>query len=521
MSVYVALLEKVEILNAGCFDESGMPVENSKSWITLGHFDAMHTYELELENKNLFQAIHQNNKMISKLQRDNRYFHPLYMISSSDVQQFWENLCPFFAIVKIHFVESANTNQAYGQLLSKLSEHSMQYPCVYQAFQTIELSDMILAITADKLSVLLEFALTLRVYSCVGRVYTYACVDYEHVKDKKWSPIPQDTIDLFSMRFSVTDFDQAKAMIACIEDILQQEQAFSVSGVDDIIVNWQGLESNRLVNLYRSWFLTPDRLGSLSGQCFAEVTTRVGILLDKVGEVNDKKGGADYSQERLKRNCKKLHARCVSIRSHATSQNLVYNWIEPLSELANTLVRISKTSVLDEFIYIMYAGIDAFLKNVECRIQHLERLNASQCQEFVENWAHLMEHVMRIEGQLTHNPQMRPILYDIPVAMLEYILSFLNQVSEILQTEDTPKRQNICFLLVPRLCDRIEAQELFPAGSDYLPGLVLVTIPLQMLYDSGTIQQELTHEVSHFVGEKYRDRAYRGKKYIQASGGPM
>lgn len=521
MSVYVALLEKIEELKAGCFEASRAPVQGGKRWITLGHFDGMRTYELETENKNLFQAIAQNNKKIARLQQDSRYLYPLYMISSEDARHFWEDLHPFFSVVKIHFAESVNSDDSYEQLLEKLPEHSKRYGCIYHAFRTIELSDMILAVSADKLSALLEFALTLRVYSCVGKVYTYACVDYELVKGRVWQPDPEDRVDLFSMRFSVTDFGQAKASIARLEQALKQEQAFSVCGVDDIVVNWRELKADSLLRLYRTWFFAPDPTAEPVGQCFAEITTRVGISLDKVGEVE--RPGSDFAskQNLLKKNCEALSTRCESIRVQANQQGFAYHWIDSLSALTNTLVRISKTSVLDEFVYIMYNGVDAFLKNVERRVKYYDGVNAAQCQDFVENLAHLMEHIMRIEGQLTHNPQMRPILYDIPVAMLEYVLSFLKQVSEILQTEDASNKKDICFLLVPRLCERIEAQELFPAVPNSLPGLILVIIPLQMLYDSRAIQQELTHEVSHFVGEVYRNRTDRMKKYIQATAALM
>lgn len=521
MSVYVALLEKIEELKAGCFEASRAPVQGGKRWITLGHFDGMCTYELETENKNLFQAIQQNNKKIAQLQQHSRYLYPLYMISSEDAQHFWENLRPFFSVVKIHFAESVNSDASYEQLLEKLPEHSAQYGCIYHAFRTIELSDMILAVSADKLSALLEFALTLRVYSCVGKVYTYACVDYELVKGGDWQPDSEDQVDLFSMRFSVTDFEQAKDSIAGLERALNQEQAFSVCGVDDIVVNWRELKVDSILHLYRAWFFTQDQVAGLVGQCFAEITTRVGISLDKVGEVEC--SGSDFAsnQDLLKENCEDLSIRCGSIRVQANQQGFAYNWIDPLSALTNTLVRISKTSVLDEFVYIMYNGVDAFLKNVKYQTEYFCGVNTAQCQDFVENLAHLMEHIMRIEGQLTHNPQMRPILYDIPVAMLEYVLSFLKQVSEILQTEDASNKKDICFLLVPRLCERIEAQGLFPAVPNSLPGLILVIIPLQMLYDSRAIQQELTHEVSHFVGEVYRNRTDRMKKYIQATAALM
>lgn len=523
MSVYVALLEKIETPDAGCFEKFEKLEENGKDWIVLGHFDALHTYELKLNHRNLFQAIQDNNKKISELQQISRYFNPIYMISSESAEQFWSQPHPFLAIVKIHFADSVETEQAYQELLGKLPSHSKRFCCDYYPFRTIQLSDLILAVSAHELNSLLKFVLTLREYSCVGKVYSYVCLDYQFLRNREWKPNPKDKIDLFSMRFSVTEFAQAKSMVEHIEGELGQQQAFSVSGVDDIVVNWHGLDVVRLIKLYRELFLcSEDNPKGLPYGCFAEVTTRVGIPLDQVENIEKREEDINYRQKQLEKSCEKLHTLCESIRSRAYEQNFKNNWVEPLFALTSTLARISKTSVLDEFVYIMYAGVKAFLQNIEYRADKFLCLNTSQCQDFVENLARLMEHVLRIEEQLTHNPQMRPILYDIPMAMLEYILSFLELVSKVLQSADNPNKKEICFLLVPRLCNRIEAQELFPADpAGQIPGLVLVKIPLQMLYNPKAIQQQLSHEVSHFVGEVYRNRADRKNRYVQASSALM
>lgn len=525
MRVYVALLEKIESLRGGCFEEYEKLAENQETWITLGHFDAMHTYELPLRDRDLFQAIHESNKTIFTLQRDGRYFYPLYLISSEDAVPFWEGKQPFLAISKIHFADSVDTNKAYDTLLENLRGHAEKHRCTYCAFHTIELSDMILAVTADKLGDLLDFTMTLRMYPDVGKVYTYVGINYGAVKEPSWKPGPEDKIDLLSMRFSVTDFSPAADVLAYITTALGKASVYSVSGVDDIVANWTELETERLVELYRAYFLNKQADTIPWGRCFADVTSRVGIPLENVradGDISceEKK---NYSKNRatLRANCEKLLRRCDEIRDLIHKRDLTYNWMDPLSSLTSTLVRISRTVMLDEFVYIMFAGVDAFLKNVYNSLQGPNEGNISQYQDFVENWAHLMEHIMRIEGQLTHNPEMRPILYDIPVAMLEYTLSFLKKVSEVLQANDFPKKAEICFLLVPRLCERIEAEELFPAIPDELPGLVLVTIPLQSLYDARTVQRELCHEVSHFVGETCRNRAERKKTYIQAAAALM
>lgn len=525
MKVYIVLLEKIESLRGKCFEKYEKPTKNQDTWITLGHFDAMHTYELPLNDKNLFQAIHESNKRIFAFQRDGRYFYPLYLISSENASPVWEGAQPFLAISKIHFAETVGTNRAYSSLLESLKGHMKKYSCTYCAFRTIELSDMILTVTANRLSDLLNFIMTLRVYPSVGKVYTYVGINYDAAKNPLWIPNPEDKIDLLSMRFSVTDFSLAPDVLTYIKGVLGKEPTYSVSGVDDIAVNWTELETCKLVDLYRRCFLTPEKEDLPWGKCFADVTSRVGIPLEKVkvdGVPNEGNSFQSESSARLQTNCEKLLQLCSEIRDSARNRGLDYNWIDPLSTLTNTLVRISRTAVLDEFVYIMFAGVDAFLKNVKKSLQDSDGRSISQYQDFVENWAHLMEHIMRIEGQLTHNPEMRPILYDIPVAMLEYTLSFLKKISEILQAKDSSeKKTDICFLLVPRLCDRIEAEELFPATPNVLPGLVLVTIPLQSLYDAPTVQRELCHEVSHFVGETCRNRTDRKKKYVQATAALM
>ncbi|MBQ9412413.1 MAG: hypothetical protein IJU29_04855 [Oscillospiraceae bacterium] len=126
-----------------------------------------------------------------------------------------------------------------------------------------------------------------------------------------------------------------------------------------------------------------------------------------------------------------------------------------------------------------------------------------------------MELITRTEGQLSHHPELRPLVFDIPVIMLEYTLSFLNWCARILQRKDEVKR-DIHFLLVPQLCQRIEAEELFHA-TDSMPGLVLVQIPYDELYDTFSIQASLCHEISHFVGEKCRNRRKRVEYFSKSA----
>ncbi len=512
MRVYVALLEKVEALRGGCFENDGSLPSKGKKWIVMGHFDAMRTYELDMTGKTLFEAMRDSNKQLAQAQRSDRYLHPLYLIAPEEDGARWFCDDPFLAIARVHFSRSVDANATFLTVSEKLKAHEALWGCSCTCFRTVELSDMILAISAKKLSSVLNFVLTLRTFPEVGKVYTYAGVEYDRVKQTDHATKPaadeSDSIDLFSIRFSVKSFAEAQGALDRVREILDDEREYSVAGVDDVVITWNDLPVHNLLALYREWFNTEN--GPLQRDCFSDVTTRVGVSLDKL-EVS-LPTAPDESVQALQMRCEDLKDRCKKIpRKEA--------WAAPLSSLLDTMVRMSHTSVLDEFVYIMYEGVHAFLENVkgpDYRIQSDEENDdAGGESRFVENLGLLMEHVIRVEGQLTHNPELRPVVYDIPVAMLEYTLAFLQKVSAILQSKDR-KKVKISFLLVPRLCERMKALELFQA-SETLPGLVLVTIPVGSMYEPETIQRELCHEISHFVGEHFRNREIRRQLYGYAA----
>lgn len=528
MRVYVALLEKVETLRCGCFTEDSSLSVGGKRWIVMGHFDAMRTYELDLRGRNLFEAMEESNRRIAQAQRSDRYLHPLYLISTEedggevtegDSEDTGENFGkgwlwndPYLAIARVHFSKSVDANETFRAVRKKLKKHAKTWNCTCTSFRTVELSDMILAISAEKLSSVLNFALTLRTFPEVGKVYTYAGVEEDKVKrvDLAAKPAlcPKDQIDLFSMRFSVSALDKAKGALDHVQHVLGTEGEYSVAGVDDVFITWKNLCVDKLLRLYKEWFYSWR--GPLQVDCFSDVTSRVGVSMNKLNIP------APIAPEK---SVQALQDRCRELKESCEKNLKREEWAAPLSSLVDTMVRMSHTSVLDEFVYMMYEGVHAFLENVGENVSPipLDGVNDETGSEarFVENLALLMEHVIRVEGQLTHNPELRPVIYDIPVAMLEYTLAFLQKVSANLQLKDTQKVK-ISFLLVPRLCQRMKALELFQAVKS-LPGLVLVTIPVGSMYEPETIQRELCHEISHFVGEFFRSREIRRERYGYAA----
>ena len=561
MKLRVVLLEKVASLDKCCFERKiDLPNNNIGPWVTLGHFDAMYTYELPIGSTNILGAICKNNQNISSYNSGDTYFHPLYLLSEHDDTTFWKegHSKYFLAVVRIHYAESVDPPR---ELVGQLYRDATEQGCSLFVYETIELSDLVLTVSANHMRGLLEFTLSLRKYDCIGKLYTYCGISYQYIKQAQ--PLlhdkdedTSDSIASLSIRFSVTDFKRALEQMKAIQHILGEGTAYSVVGVDDLAVNYQNIPTRKFIFLLRSCFLPGNDTISPLNTAFSDMTTRVGIVAPPANDSFDKDDAGKKvlnattcdlaAVDKHIRNSDKLRAACRKIVNldneikefvHKNDCRIQYyydlSWLRPLSELTKSLLRMCQTSVLDEFVYLMLPGATAFLQNIneqlhKCLIvsensnsddannnQNDFKNNIHKYQRFVEDWAHLMEHIMRIEGQLTPHPDMRPIIYDIPIVMLEYTLAFLDQISQILRSCDTGSR-GTNFLLVPRLCERISALELFGAN-DGMPGLILVRIPLQTLYNPKQVLSALVHETSHFVGETSRNRIFRTTCIIQAT----
>lgn len=514
MKLHVVLLEKKASLHHRCFSELCLPEILKKTgeyqtWISMGHFDAAYTYSLPLYRCGIFDAVAQNNRLVACCNNGERYFHPLYLVSDrgdsaeeQEDQTFWSDAShPFLAVARIHFHKNTNVNTEYDTLVGDLDRERNQHAFTFRLYYTVELSDAILAIKGHCLHDILAFTLKLRRFPYIGKVYTYCAINHRMLMDcSGWQLDENDRLPLCTVRFAVSSFPHAIDEIKAIPSVTSKAKGFSITGVDDLVVRGEQLPVSDLIALYQRWFSKEGKLAT----AFDSIITRLGVDFP----TDDDWPEAELDED-LIRACDKLMCYRQALLNRYSDSSPA--WIPPLLELTTCLLRMSRTALLDEFVYLMLPGVRAFLMHVQ--VPSSKRTD-SICNLFIESWADILEHTMRTESQLTHNPELRPMLYDIPVALLEYTLAFLDEAGSVLQRADKDKK-HIAFFLRPRLCQRIEAEELFqPSG--IRPGLVLVTLPFNMLYDVQNVQIALAHEISHFVGETCRARIERYERYAYA-----
>lgn len=193
MNLRVILLERMSKLKTGCFDTPKMfPQETLGPWLALGHFDAIYTYGLGTE-QNIFSAFGDSSSQVSMYNDDRRYFHPLHLISERDDTLFWDTPSWYLSIARIHLSQDAGP---ISEIVGKLGSKSKTLGLFSQIYYTVELSDIVLVLKADRLNPLLDFDLTLRQFPEIGKVYTYTGIDFGKLKNPLLEP-PKEHIPFF------------------------------------------------------------------------------------------------------------------------------------------------------------------------------------------------------------------------------------------------------------------------------------------------------------------------------------
>lgn len=517
--LHVVLLKKC-LTNVGTNCRETWLPDECAHWIALGHFDDIYTYQVDKED-GFFSCMNKDKISVLQHNDDTSYYHPLYLIPhgksmiSNDKHQ-W-----FIAVVRIHFLKSTDITLQFNKTCDFINKKLNRQNMFYQIYYATEFSDMVLDIRCDRLDQLLEFVFKIRNSNQVniGKTYTYFGINANLLYSSENPHNTDDKISLFSMRFSGYNIDIIKKQVELIRKHLYMEDEdspeYCINGIDDVMLIFKNRYTYSIIDLYKEWLfndLYKDYKKS-------ESSTRVGIEID-IENTTFSEELCNYKPEEfvlcaeLPELCKKIR-KLISVRKDQT----YFGWFHAISEIANSLVRMSKTPIMDEVVYLVSPGVRAFLLNIHNLLDHnLIGSSAyySYLYEYVESCSYYIEQLMRIEGQLSHNPEIRPVIYDIPVFMLEYTIAFLNKISKLLRKNDGFGIElHTAFLLVPRPCERASATEIFPA-SDKLPGLVHIQIPENILYTPTEIFRSLCHEISHYVGEYYRNRYIRKRAYIHA-----
>ena len=492
-------------------------------WVALGHLDEVH-YD-GLKNITL-DNLQKMNKEVYREDSSRAYHHLLYLIipqNSDDKvspadEHFWNADKPFMSIVRIHFSKATESAAQFTEIVEHFNKtadnNKYKTKILWHAYYTLELSDMILVSKSDNFNTLINWSLNETRMAAVSNAYTCFCISGKLINapDMDLRNTDFGSIEFLEMRFSLPSAVQENDRIAfcCfpnnqktrIEEIAQclnQKSAYLISGVEDIIVCSKDVPAANLIEIYQDWY--SDNLSTV--KCaFPNIITRIGCEFSDSYENH-------YPPNMLYAYTKKLQDYICENDSECLSDGYYCDdtWKRPLRGLTNAMVYISKSATLYEPVYLLFPSLSAFWRHVFAESENLYDSKGFYC-KFSELSIHTFEHLLRAEGQLSQYPEIRPLSYDIPVFILEYAYAFLLKFNRLLTLFDENENEKTTFLLTPNAEYDVITREIFEPFNK-IPGVLAITFPFSLFYNTKKLLLSLCHEVSHYVGETLRNREKR------------
>lgn len=500
-------------------------------WMTLGYFDAMQIYPLSDtqgsgESGNWLGALWNHNIKLSEKLNGLYYVHPFHIMADlskapkrDEYRKFWEKPSKCLFITLTQGVPQRGENGVCPDRLERQIREQLQKrkSTVSQIFyRTLELSDLVIIWKSDSVAAILERMQELYQQPFIGDLNTFCGIGYSALTEayEKDGAAKSPEIPRISMRFNTKSAQKSQLVFDELRKFFTPEPYF-VTGTEDLHIIWNGASENTFYRVLHHCFLDePDdqKFRKTFQDAFREVDTHIGI------PVSAALPDSPMEPSLLTKRCQKLLRTFSAIDPTAKNpeNECDYSWMKAIRNQLNEMVDMSQSYVVDGLCYLALDSVSLFCDEMEARLSQDKPLTSKEVegiQRFVRGWGILTEQAGRADGRFTHLPGFSPPLYDIPSSLLEFYLAFTKQCSRILQSggRDASK---FAMLIVPKLCRRIKVQSVLNFRDPPCPRLLYVDIPLDTLYDPFTVLCQLVHEMSHFCGERWRNRKSRTDYYL-------
>lgn len=500
------------------------------AWLALGHMDWVKVEALSASPMDTvgvcLDLVRSCSQQLSVGQSSaSMYCQPLYILKEFSrtqrelIGRFWNKQSAFMVITRIHSTgqgqaqfEDAVDQQMKGVALAydgELPRDCLGAQVIYLRYRTLELSDIILVTKSDSAESLLSCIGRLYALEAAGDIYSYYCIARSELYSAKTAKACEnDCIPLISTRFAVRSAAECRRGIKELQAMFPDRTgcaspAFFITGIEDINLIAYNNSSQQLCGIFQRIL----SMGNDFWNAFDNCTTRLGIREESLCEFQ---AGPDAGEMRKKLElaCRKVLDSFLTLyQRHLFDQD----WVRPLIELLNMLCRMSKDCVLWQISYILLNGTRGIVRCVE-ELAKETPFNEKKNREIIQMVSgidRLMEHIIRMEGELVHHPETRPTLFDVPVNLLEFYLLFADQSAQYFQDrEETGRNRDYWMLLLPALCEKISIHDRLN-DQESSNRILFVEIPLSLVYSPSSVICKLVHEVAHYSGETARNRTLR------------
>ena len=540
------------------------PFPTDGSFLTIGRFDHFRIECLGLDHaddtKVDLSLIRKHNQVLSRNCKD-AYYQPVYILREFEeeertrVKEFWELPSAFLLVTRIHAktrdqmefekkladclqnrpagdgwpvrIESYRTEERNDKEDEEVVRHIL--------YRTLGFSDNILVAKSDSIEALFKTVGNLYYLPCVGDVYSYFGIAPLELTEGPGRASEKDKISRALMRFGVKaarkSRDYLEGFIGAGAGGFRKQvgEPLFVNGTEDLMLIAHDLNSREFCVMLRSLLQSGGRKGTLFWDAFDDMTTRLSIEERKLGPHEDEPPNVDST---LYEKYSELYGSFREIYAIYDKKGQPYpDWIRPAEELIKSMRTISRDCILYQLCFIVLDGVNAIVQLAreiandsldaawmeDSDEKELVKAKETMLRDALTGISNLMEHMIRMEGELVHHPETRPLLYDIPANLLELYLHFSDMCLTYYQRreggQDPSAGERFQLLLLPCLCETITVRSVDGRNGED-PDFLYVEIPLHMLYDSKYAICSLVHEVAHYSGEETRQRVRRFKGLV-------
>lgn len=495
--------------------------EETNCKMSLGYFDSIEIEELSCgaNERNWLESAWKKSIKLSGEANSEIYEHSLYITAQGDevwknkILQFWIQQTHFLMITFVHFVTQKGKPCDFFSEIEKEIESIVEIDGTKKVnvacYHSIDVSDMVIIWKSDYLVEALECLQKMYLMSQIGDLHTICSIS---IGDDVLTRDQNEIIPYTSLRLGVKDAEMAKNFFDKLKEnktleFMKNEEPYITTGTEDIDVTLKNVKVSDFLLLMKT--ITEDsEINRIFCHAFSESATHLGIV--HLGKKAVRK--IEVSQDLTKR-CELLLEFFQEVRKKIKDQETepTYSWVKLVSIQLNALVSMSRNCVRDRFCYLIMDSVQTYCEILSEWIEIKKPITSERLrmiQKFVRGWGVLMDQTVRADGQFTQDTGVNPVLYDIPVSLLEFYIAFTRRCMRLLQTSDEFSEKEHGIFLMPNLCRRAKVEDVFD-NPPPAKRLLYVDVPLDYLYKPRQVLYQLCHEISHFCGEEPRSRNTR------------
>lgn len=197
--------------------------------------------------------------------------------------------------------------------------------------------------------------------------------------------------------------------------------------------------------------------------------------------------------------------------------NYLSRFIYPLYNINKSICSIAKNGFAEEFVISVIESYVRFLIALKLKVDEMNFMNeikienefSKMISEFNYALNSQINGMMHSERQFIQSTSFNAIYYDVPPKLLAFYTTYTHKMIEIMRDEN---ESNYSCLIEPNFNQGISVNSIIIHKDPPTDRIISIKINESTFFDIKSVLKKLAHEISHYAGNKVRNRTTRCNK---------